>query len=267
MKRVLLLFWMLGCSNSPTMPDAAGIDAGAVEAGPQLAIVFTNDIPTPVVPGAALKLAVVIVGPDGTTSALPTGTNVTWTAPPTMTAADPMDAGGASLPSVSPLAFFAQNPFRPDRSDYDGVLFVLQQGNTDNPNITVSASVNGFGTVTAFVPVMPPLTGDQDAGAAAFVSFKCAECHGPTGAGSPMNDAGTYTFQGATYDYPAPPIFAGDGGAAADPAWNAAFFGLAGQGSIDNAGVSLRQPMPDLLGPTTAQDYANIFAFMRTQTQ
>jgi hypothetical protein len=271
MRRALLpvFFGLLGCSNGGGTPDAGTVTDAAVEAGPTLAITFTNDIPTPVVPGAAMVLTVVIQNPDGTTSPLPTGANVTWTSPPTLVAFDPNDAGGAALPSLSPapLAFFIENPFRPDRSDYAGVMFVCQQGNTDTPNITVTAQVDGLGTVTAYVPVRAPLVGDPDAGAAEYVANKCDQCHGDTGAGSPMNDAGTYTMQGGTYPYPAPAINAGDGGAVNDPTWSAALYGLAGQGSVDNNGVALRKPMPDLLGPTTAQTYADIYAFMQTQTQ
>jgi hypothetical protein len=266
----------LGCSNGGTTD--AGNDAAIspeVDAGPVLLVTTADSTPTPFVPGAAISLTVVIANADGTTTPLPAGTNVTWTTPPTVVAADPNDAGGAALPSLSPLAFFVTNPFRTDRSDYAGVLFVVQQGNTDNPNVTVTATVDGFGTTTTYVPIRAPLIGDPDAGAAAYVALKCSNCHGATGAGSPMNDAGTFTLQGGTYAFPAPPLNAcagncayGDGGGAAtDPGWNGALFGLAAQASIDNSGVALRSPMPDLLGSSSAQQFADIYAFMRTQTQ
>jgi len=270
MTKQLLLFWLsigvLGCSNGggPTTPDAGSAD---VDAGPALTIVFTNDPPVLVVPGAAVELGVMILQPDGTTAPLPTGTKVTWTSPPTLVAADPNDAGNSMLPSDSPIAFFVQNPYRTDRSDYAGVMFVAQQGSTDSPNITVTADVDGFGSVTAYVPVLDPLIGDPDAGAQAWVSFMCTECHGPTGAGSPLNDAGMYTLQSGMYPYPAPALNAGDGGDAVDPAWSAAFYSIAGQADIDNSGISLRLPMPDYLGQANAQDFANIYAFMQTQTQ
>jgi hypothetical protein len=255
----------LGCSNGGGTPSDGGtVD---VDAGPSLTIVFTNNPPTLVVPGAALKLAVMILQPDGTTAPLPTGTQVTWTSPPTVVAADPNDAGAAALPSISPIAFFVQNPFRTDRSDYSGVLFVVQQGSTDNPNITVTANVQGFGTVTQYIPILDPLVGDPDAGAAAFSTYMCEQCHGATGGGSPVNDAGTYTMQGGTYPYPAPALNAAAGGDAIDPTWSAALYGLAAQASIDNSGVALRVPMPDQLGQTTPQNFADIYAFMKTQTQ
>jgi hypothetical protein len=268
MRKLLALALCLGCS-SPTVPGDAGSDAAGDVAALDvvtLAITTINDVPTTAAPGAALKLAVVILQSDGTTKPLPTGTNVTWTAPQVVVAAFPSD-GGNALPSLSPLAFFVQNPFRPDRSDYDGVLFIAQQGTTDNPNVTVTATVDGFGSVTAYIPARAPLVGDPDAGAASFVALKCAECHGPTGGGSPLNDAGMYTLQGSDYAFPAPPLNAGDGGTAADPTWTAGLYGLASQASIDNTGVSLRRPMPDFLGPNTAQTFADIYAFMRTQTQ
>lgn len=268
----------LGCSSGGTNDGGTGdgsVLADAGDAGPALAITTANTTPTPFVPGAAIPLTVVIQNADGTTTPLPANANITWTAPPTVVAADPSDAGGAALPSVSPLAFFVTNPFRTDRSDYAGVLFVVQQGNTDNPNVTVSASVEGFGTATTYIPIRAALTGDPDAGAAAYVALKCDQCHGATGAGSPITDAGTFILQGNPYSFPAPPLNAcsgncayGDGGGAAtDPGWNGALFGLSAQADIDNSGVALRSPMPDLLGSSSAQQFADIYAFVRTQTQ
>jgi hypothetical protein len=265
-----LAFATAACGNGGSH-DGGGNDAIVNDAlaSATLTITTSSDTPQSVAPGAAFRLAVVILNGDGTTSPLPTGTNVTWTAPETVIAADPLDGGSAALPTDNPLAFFINNPFRPDRSDYDGTLFIVQRGTTDAPNVTVTASVSGYGQVTAYVPVRDPLIGDPDAGATAWVAMKCADCHGATGAGSPPDTDGgsTYTMQGGSYPYPAPALNAGDGGAATDPAWNGAYYGLAAQGSIDNRGVALRKPMPDQLGAPTAQDFADIYAFMRTQTQ
>ena len=258
MKRlVLLLVIATGCSNGGGTPDGGG-DAAT--------LAITTSQPESFVPGAAVPLSVVFVQPDGTMVPLPANAQITWSTPTTVVAA-PTSTRDASLPSDSPLAIFVSNPLRPDRSDYGGVLFVVQQGNTDKPNVTVTAQVAGYGSVTAYVPIRAALVGDPDAGAASYVAFKCSECHGPSGSGSPRNDAGVYVLQGATYPYPAPRLNAGDGGAAADPGWNGAFFGLAAQADIDNNGVVLRHPMPDLLGSVTAQQVSDIYAYMRTLTQ
>ena len=258
----MILAWSIGvvaCSPTPT--------ANVVDAGLALVITTNNSVAMLATPGAALKLSVMIQNDDGTTGALPQGTKVTWIAPQTIVAADPNDAGSASLPSDSPLAFFIDNPVRPDRTDYDGVLFIVQRGATDTPNVTVTATVDGFGTVSAYWPIRDPLTGDPDAGATRYTALKCDGCHGPTGAGSPKQSDGTYSLAGTSYTFPAPPLNAGDGGAAADPAWTGALFGLAAMGDVDNGGVGLRSPMPDFFGSTTAQDFADIYAFTKTQTQ
>lgn len=61
---------------------------------------------------------------------------------------------------------------------------------------------------------------------------------------------------------------------ASDPTWNAALFAVASRADMDNQGVTLRAPMPDWLArtnpasgkPLTTQDFADIFAFLKTQT-
>jgi hypothetical protein len=88
-----------------------------------------------------------------------------------------------------------------------------------------------------------------------------------------LGDAGSFT-------YPAPGLNnsvtdAGTPNVAADPTWNAALLGMASQGDIDNNGVALRVPMSDYLGAPngidggslTSQDFADIYAFLVTQTQ
>jgi hypothetical protein len=104
----------------------------------------------------------------------------------------------------------------------------------------------------------------------------CAQCHGATGHGSPAPGAdGTYTIAGASYAFPAPGINAEPGNCASDPAWDAALFAVATRADIDNGGVALRLPMPDWLSmpnpatgaPLATQDLADIYAFLKTQTQ
>jgi hypothetical protein len=78
-----------------------------------------------------------------------------------------------------------------------------------------------------------------------------------------------------TYAYPAPGINAEPGNLASDPSWNAALLALAARADIDNRGVALRLPMPDWLASPdpatghllTTQDFADIYAFLKTQTQ
>ena len=144
------------------------------------------------------------------------------------------------------------------------------------------------------VPIGPaPGPGDPDAGMNLFQEVLiCSGCHGTNADGTqPMlledggvylDDAGSpvYSLQGGQYPYPAPPLSntyqPDDAGPnlAADPAWSATLLGMAAQGDFDNFGVALRFPMPDWskgTGPTgkplTAQDFANIYAWLKTQTQ
>jgi hypothetical protein len=212
---------------------------------------------------------------------------VTWSAPSTVVAEDPDDAGpNGILPEAGaqPTGFFVQNPFRPDRTDYPGTLFVVDPGTGSGGTLTVTATVGDAGTVSATVAVSPTPAGDPEAGANLFRGvLRCAECHGQTGAGSPPtvgpDGSVEYILMGMKYSYPAPGLndSTPEGGSpnlAADPAWNAALLGMAAQADMDNAGVSLRVPMPDELGKknadggtVSAQDFAHIYAFLRTQTQ
>jgi mono/diheme cytochrome c family protein len=185
---------------------------------------------------------------------------------------------------MQPTAFFVQNPFRPDRSDYAGTLFVLDPGTSANGTVTVTAAVGDAGALTATLVVSPTPEGDPDAGANLFRTvLRCAECHGQTGGGSPPTpgpDGSTeYLLQGMSFPYPAPGLndVSPEGGppnVAADPAWNAALLGVAAQADIDNHGVALRVPMPDEVGKknadggtVSAQDFAHIYAFLKAQTQ
>ena len=109
----------------------------------------------------------------------------------------------------------------------------------------------------------------------ALHSAACASCHGATGHRTPAANAdGSYTIAAASYPFPAPGLNAEDGNAGSDPAWNVAVFAQAARASFDDGGVTLRQPMPDWLStpnpttskPFTTQDFADIYAFMQTQT-
>ena len=291
------------CSSSSS--KAAGSDAGApvdatadtspsIDAAPEVGpsvtgmkIVTASGAPLQAAAGDAVPLKVVLTLSDGTTEALPAGSQVTWIAPTTVVAEDPDDAGpNGILPATGaqPTAFFVQNPFRPERTDYPGTLFVVDPGTGATGALTVTASVGDAGTVSATLTISPTPEGDPDAGANLFQTvLRCAECHGQTGAGSPPtpgpDGSVEYQLQGMTYPYPAPGLndTSPEGGSpnlAADPAWSAALLGMAAQADMDNNGVALRKPMPDELGKknadggaVSAEDFAHIYAFLKKQTQ
>ena len=129
---------------------------------------------------------------------------------------------------------------------------------------------------TGRVIVSPAPAGDWSRGAALYGAqgANCAECHGATGHGSVSTfGAAKFTIAGATYDFPASGLNAEPGNLASDSAWNAALFAIAARSDVDNRGTTLRAPMPSwLVRPNpatgralTTQDFADIYAFLRTQ--
>ncbi len=278
--------------------DASG-DTGPQDAGPPhvtgMAIVSQHDGGAlAATPGDALPLKVVFTFSDGTTEDLPAGTNVSWISPSTVTAQDPYDAGPSSvLPDAGaqPTAFFIANPYRPERSDYPGVLFVITSGAAGDAGVQVTAQLADGGTIGATVAIGEAPAGDPDAGGQLFSAILvCRGCHGANADGTPpvlgpdggvfLVDGGpVYNLGGGQFPYPAPGLsnVTPEGGSpylAADPAWSAALLGMAAQGDIDNYGVALRKPMPDWLETSTGagtqltgKDFADIYAWLRTQTQ
>jgi cytochrome c len=128
--------------------------------------------------------------------------------------------------------------------------------------------------VSATLTVSAAPTGNATNGKTLYAAA-CASCHGATGHGTPAaNPDGSYTIDGASYPFPAPDLNAEDGNAGSDPAWNVAVFAQAARASFDDGGVTLRLPMPAWLSapnpatskPFTTQDFADIYAFMQTQT-
>lgn len=268
------------CGGSST---SSGTGPSSVSASSQFAIVTASGGSLEAVAGDALLLRVIDIGADGSTLDLPAGSQVVWTAPvnsiealaPNSMAPSPMPAVGAQ-----PTAAWIDNPSRPDRNaDLSNVLFVLDPGTVQNGAVQVSATISGPGAsaeVSASIPVDPTPAGDWTRGSTLYGASgaNCAMCHGPTGHGSAANpDGSSYTLVGVTYPFAAPGINAEPGNAASDPSWNAALFAVASRADIDNSGVSLRLPMPDWLDrpdPTgrvlTTQDFADIYAFLKTQT-
>lgn len=279
-------------SDSSAQPDSAadsathdtGSDAAPTVTG--LAIVAVSGSPiTRAAAGDAVALKVVMTLSDGGTADLPSGTPVAWTAPATIVARDPDDAGSAGglpAPGATPTGVFVDNPYRSDHSSYSGVLFVLDPGTAPKGMLTVTASVMDAGVVSASIGVDPTPTGDPDAGSNLYGSLiNCAMCHGATGGGSPPNTEADgsvdYVLMGGTYPFPAPPLNDTSPGGmpalAADPGWNAALLGFACSANMDNAGVALRAPMPDITQTTLAghsvgaKEFADIYAFLKSQNQ
>jgi mono/diheme cytochrome c family protein len=253
-------------------------------AAPQLAIVASSGEPLHAVAGDSIALKVVVLTADGTMAELPSGARVTWSAPLPVVALSSDSTAASPLPVAGgdPIAAWVSNPGRPDEaSALANVLFVLDPGTGQNGTVAVSATVTGAtpaGKVTASIGVDPAPVGDWNRGAELYgaAGVDCAECHGATGHGSPgAPDATSFTIAGGTYDYPAPGLNAEPGNAAGDPAWNVALFAFAARSDVDNGGLTLRQPMPSWQSKTSpitgkvlsTQDFADIFAFLKTQSQ
>jgi hypothetical protein len=270
--------------------DATSDDSSAASA---MEIVTTNDGPLQGRPGDALNLQVVFVLNDGGTVAVPAA-QVTWTAPSTVVAQNPNDASPTNvLPKAqsTPTAFFVSNPYSGQYGP--GALFIVDPGAASDAGVEVTASVSDAGHVSAWIRVLPAIDGgDPTRGQNLFQNVRladnlaCANCHGMTATGSPPLDGGEAgalyelpSTNGDLYTYPAPglnnSLTEAGPNLAADPTWSAQVLGMAVQADIDNHGVALRGPMPDFFqavtnnaGTTlTAQDFADIYAWLKTQTQ
>jgi hypothetical protein len=239
--------------------------------------------PREAVAGDAVTLSVVRTMEDGSTEPLPSAAKVAWSGPAVVTALAPGSTADSPLPApgAQPLAVFLDNPGRPDRAaDLARVLFVLDAGSAGG-TVPVTAEISGLaspGRATIAITVAATPDGDATRGAALYGSAgaNCAACHGESGHGSPpAADGTTYLLAGMSYDLPAPGLNAEMGNVGEDPDWNAALFAVSSRGDIDNAGVTLQLPMPDWLTAVnpatmralTTQDFADIYAFLRTQTQ
>jgi len=226
--------------------------------------------------GDAVHLTIVERLEDGTQQPLPTGALVSWSSPSTVVALDTDSMATSPMPAFTsaPTAIFVDNAARPDAAaSLESVLFVADAG-ASGGTTHVSASVTGSltATATATITVTATPAGNATRGAPLYAAG-CAGCHGATGAGTPANADGTFTLGGTKYDYPAPGINAADGNLASDPDWSPALLALAARADVDNSGVVLRMPMPMWLSipvhgqPLTTQDFADIYAFLQTQTQ
>jgi mono/diheme cytochrome c family protein len=269
------------CSSSADRP--------ASSSAPPFQIVVASGAPLQAFAGDAPQLKVVETTSDGGSAELPAGASVAWTLPEALTALPPDDDTDPSpLPlfGAQPAAAFIDNPGRPDQiAASAGLLYLLDPGTVQNATLQVTAAVGGVlsasadaGQVTASIGVSPAPAGDWTRGAQLYGAggANCAQCHGATGHGSDaLTSAGMYIINGLAYDFPAPGLNAEPGNLGSDPAWNAALLAVSARSDVDNGGVTLRLPMPDWWtrvnpatgAPLTTQDFADIYAFLRTQIQ
>jgi mono/diheme cytochrome c family protein len=216
--------------------------------------------------GDSVSLSVVAKLSDGTSRALASDAVVTWPGVSVVVAAPPSGGGGV-FPASGPSATRVYNPVRPEES-LDGVFFITGAASAPSDLVIHAAILEGdvAAEVTTTLHVSPTPAGDATAGDATYQS-SCARCHGATGHGSPKNADGTYTIDNQHYAFPAPGLNAEPGNVAADADWSAALLAVCARADIDNAGVGLRQPMPEWqLSTLTTQDFANVYAFLKTQT-
>jgi mono/diheme cytochrome c family protein len=213
------------------------------------------------VAGDAVSLEVVQTLSDGSTTPTPPSTTVTWEAPNLAIALAPGSTADNPLPEpgAQPTAVFVDNPSRPDiASALKGKLFILSAGPAGG-DVHVSAAVSGVPTaLTASISVGAAPDGSADRGASVYAA-NCATCHGDTGHG---NSA-------------APGLNAEPGNPAADPDASAEAFAFVSRADVDPEGIAVLEPMPSFLtlpDPAskrllTTQDFSDILAFLRTQTQ
>jgi hypothetical protein len=259
----LTTFVFTGCSSSAGAPA-------------DLTIAASSGSLAAAVAGDAIALKIM----DGANE-LPSGATVTWSGVPTVTALDPSSTADSPLPTAgsAPTAAFVTNPGRTDVSaDIADVLFVLDPGTTAGASLQLTATVTGAvtGTATVSIPVGATPAGDATRGAMRYgtAGADCAYCHGATGHGVDAAPDGTYAFNNASYAFPAPGLNAEDGNLASDPAWNAALLAVSSRSDMGHGGLTLRLPMPNwiqepnpaTMKPLTTQDYADIYAFLKTQS-
>jgi len=213
------------------------------------------------VPGDGLQLVVLETLADGSTAPLPKEALVTWSGPPVvraLAAGTEPDDGVLPGRGGAPAAMWLVNPGRASDGGDQGVLWVLDRGTGPSPTVDVTATIGNVapgGTTSAKIAIGEAPAGDATAGKATFVA-NCGNCHGPTGHGK----------------HNAPGLNAETGNLAADPDWNAAILAIAARAGVDDLGVSLGTKMPSWLTrpaangkPLTTADFADIYAFLKTQ--
>jgi mono/diheme cytochrome c family protein len=235
--------------------------------GPDYKIVGPDGGAPTATEGETLRLAVVEVAADGTTTPLPSGATVEWSGPPAVTALAEGSTPAQSIlpqPGTTATGMWVRNPEHLTDGQLNGVLYVLDKGSAPNPSIAVTANITAGappGSATTSIPVAPFPAGDVTRGQTTY-SQNCATCHGAQGQGTTiapgLNDSSDSS---------------GDPNVAADPGWTGPLFAVTPMDNMDNAGVSLSVAMPRWLITEarsgqflTAQDFADVYAYLKTQT-
>lgn len=249
---VAIAFTVAGCGASDSMP--AAFAEYRIVAG-------DGSTPTATV-GGALRLSVVEVRADGSSTPVPAGARIAWSGPPAITALPVGSTPDKSiLPEAgeAPSAMWVTNPSHLSAEELAGVLFVLDAGSAPSPSLNVTVSVVGGsapeGSATASLPVAPFPVGDVTHGASLY-GANCASCHGAHGEGDSapgLNDEADHV--------------------AGDPDWAPQLLGIAARSNMDDLGVSLDPSMPRWLTLKGAsgtlletRDFADIYSFLKTQT-
>lgn len=209
--------------------------------------------------GDVVQLDIVGLTSDGDKVPAPADARIEWSGIPSVTAQSDTGSGMMSqMESNGGTAdcFRVQNPVRFGDGDRDALVAFLRAtaGTTEELRATVSG-VEHAGTFDIHMTTSAAPSGDADRGKDLFIS--CASCHGTSGEGGD-----------------GPGLNAKEGNLVSDPAWDFALFAIAARVGMDNEGVPLAPDMPLWLTRTagdgkllTTQDFADMYAFLKTQTQ
>ena len=207
--------------------------------------------------GDVVQLDVMGVSSDGTRVALPEGAQIAWSGLPSMTANEDPAPGSVMDMSGAEQALMVNNPVRFVTNEGSALIALL--GPSEAAGDKVQATVSGVGqpaSLDVVITASPSPAGDAAQGQELFVA-NCSVCHGTSG-------------EGIT----GPGLDANGDNMAADPAWNSALFAVAARVDMDDQGVPLQDAMPTWLTHTSAsgrllttQDFADMYAFLKTQTK
>lgn len=241
-----------GCGNSETSTASTA----------EYKIVGTDGAPAAASVGDALRLSVMEVRADGSSTPVSSDAQISWTGPATVEALPEGSTPDASIlpqPGDSPTAMWVKNPTHLTDAQLLGVLFVLGAGTGASPSIDVTATIKGGGSVpdgsvSVHIPINPFPTGDVARGRTLYAD-NCASCHGSQGEGDTapgLNDEPDHV--------------------AGDPDWTPQLLGIVARDNMDDQGVSLDPSMPKWLvrndasgKPLTTQDFSDMYAFLKTQ--
>lgn len=246
-------------------------------------LVLASGATTSVNAGDSVRVTVASKLSDNSIAPLSGNATVTWSANAPLVTAVPATPGThGDLPAFGDAvtAVFVSNPLRTDRpNDLGNELFFLDPGTAASPTFVLTGTISGAtpaGTASLTFNVGPALVGNATNGAILYGAqgANCLECHGATGAGSPISSDGKYHYGDGIYDYPAGGLNAASGNLASDPKWNAALLAASSRSDMDNAGAAVRSSMPDYLAKKTSsgallttQEFADIYAWLKTQRQ